>query len=188
MKYLVFFLLFSCASEEKTIQQKSSAPDPIVWKTKCEEEGDALSCARYGYHSKDIAYTRQACFLGDQNSCFNLREIENRAPNQNFAIINSNQGQIFSCYVNHSIDFDNGEGEKKDKKIDLVFIINTLGKISSLSVQGEKISEKFKECVMNSFAAKKFVAAEHDQSIMYGLVMPAVTRDKRLEKRPKMLD
>lgn len=182
-------LLAACATPEN----KVAVPErPQVHleelKTKCENEGHALSCARYGYYTKDLSYTRYACSLGDQTSCFNVREVENRAPTQNFNIIESNKNQIFGCYINHSIDTDMGEGIKEDKKVDLVFVIDTAGKISSLSIQGEKISQKFKSCVMNAFASKKFVASDREQSIIFTLLMPKIKHDKRLDKKPGLLD
>lgn len=186
-KIFFLFFLISCATAEQknsAVAVKPAAFNPEEFKIKCEKERIALACARYGYLTKDISYTKEACILGDENSCFNLREIENKAPSQNFSIINSNQSQIFGCYINHSIDTDSGEGVREDKKVDLNFVINTSGMISSLSVQGEKLSDKFKECVVNSFGSRKFIPAERDQSIRYSLVMPAVKRDKRLDKRP----
>lgn len=183
------FLLFSCSSPKVAPAVKAPQVSHEQLKTECEQKSIALSCARYGYLTKDLAYTRQACYLGDQNACFNVQEIENRAPNQNFAIINAHQGQIYGCYVNNSIDEDNGEGVKNDKNIELVFLINSRGELASLSVIGETLSQKFKDCVMSSFTSKRFIAVDREQSIRYELSMPAVTRDRRLKgKRPGYFD
>jgi len=176
-------LILACAQvEEKKVVSKA-ADNLQELKSKCETQAHVLSCARYGYLTKDLNYTREACRLGDENSCFNVREIENRAPNQNFSIITNNQNQIFGCYVNHSIDLDNGEGKKADKEVNLLFTINPLGNISSLTVLGEKLSPKFKECVVNSFGSKKFTPLPHDQSIRFNFLMPAITRDRRVKQQ-----
>ena len=188
MRYFLILFLFGCAVQEtKTVSTAPIQVDLEDLKKKCENESHTLSCARYGYLAKDLSYTRHACYLGDQNSCFNVQEVENRAPNQNYAIINSHQGQIFGCYVNNSIDENNGEGVKKDKEIDLVFNINLEGKISSLSVIGQKLSQKFIDCVKSSFTARKFIAVDREQSIRYSMTMPEVATDKRLKGKRKTL-
>lgn len=184
MKLLFLFFLISCATEVK----KTEAPAPAQvnqdeLRYRCENDGHAISCARYGYLTKDLSYTRYACRLGDKNSCFNVQEIENRAPNQNFAIINAHQGQIYGCYVNNSIDETNGDGVKREKEIELIFQIDTRGEITSLSVIGQTLSQKFKDCVVSSFTAKKFIATDFIQSIRYSFGMPEVATDKRMKGR-----
>lgn len=182
MKILFLLILLGCATEVKKVETASESQinyDEL--KKKCESERHAISCARYGYLTKDVAYTRYACNLGDQNACFNLSEIENRAPNQNFAIINAHQGQIYGCYVNNSIDEHNGSGAKKEKEVELVFQISPQGELTSLSVIGQTLSQKFKDCVVRSFTAKKFLAVDYVQSIRYSFAMPEVATDKRLK-------
>lgn len=180
---LLFFFLFGCATANKpAVAPEKPLEDHALLKQNCEEKADKLACARFGYITKDLAYTREACRLSDENSCFNLREIENRAPNQNHAIINSHQGMIYGCYVNNSIDTDNGENARKDKDIYLIFNIDTFGKVSSLDVQGKNLSEKFKKCVIDSFTSKRFVPLDHNQAIRYSMILPEVTRDKRIKQ------
>lgn len=186
MRLLFLFLLVSCATEVKKTESPVKAPVQVNQdglRDKCENEAHAISCARYGYLTKDITYTRYACRLGDQNSCFNAQEIENRAPNQNFAIISAHQGQIYGCYVNNSIDENNGDGLKKEKEIELIFQIDTRGELTSLSVIGQTLSQKFKDCVISSFTAKKFIAVDFIQSIRYSFAMPEVATDKRMKGR-----
>lgn len=173
-KILFLLLLVGCATTgDKTPAVARNQENPLDHKLKCEEENNALACARYGYVSKDVAYTRRACVLGDRSSCFNLEQIESRAPQQNLAIISANQGQIFNCYANHTIDKE----EIGNKEVYVVFVINPSGKIASLGVDGRQFSDKFKSCVVDSFASKKFMPLERDQHIRYGLVMPSMKKE-----------
>ncbi len=165
------------------------APESLAQlRSDCEARSLPLACARIGYLTKDFDYTARACQLGDEGSCFNLEEHRGRAPNQNFALINSNQGLIYSCYVNHSIDSDDGRSSKTIKKVILDFLIDTKGVLTRLAVDGDALSPKFKACVLSSFSAKKFIATDQEQSIRYALEMPGVVRDRRLDKQPAVLN
>jgi hypothetical protein len=173
MRFLFLALLFSCSSPELRKEQVQKPLDnPEVYLKKCEENHDSLACARYGHLTKKIEYTKKACYMGHQNSCFNLEQYENRAPQQNLAIISSHQGMIFGCYANHTLDKE----ERGEKEIYLTFVINTFGKLVDLSVSGEKLSQKFKDCVISSFSSRKFMPLERDQNIRYGIVLPSVKK------------
>ncbi len=188
---LVFLLiLFSCATAKVNTTTAPGKPTESLGQLKieCETQSMALACARFGYLTKNFDYTARACQLGDQGSCFNLEEQRGRAPNQNFALINSNQGLIYSCYVNHSIDSDDGRNSRTTKKVILNFLINTTGHLTNLSVDGEGLSGKFKACVLNSFSSKKFIPSDREQSISYALEMPGVIRDRRLDKLPAVMN
>lgn len=181
--FLFLLFLIGCATANKpAVAPEKPVENHALLKQNCEQNADKFACARFGYLTKEIAYTKEACRLGDDNSCFNVREIENRAPNQNLSIINSHQGMIYGCYVNNSIDLDNGENAKKDKDIYLIFNIDTFGKITSLDVQGKNLSDKFKKCVIDSFTSKRFVALDHHQAIRYAMILPEVTRDRRVKQ------
>jgi hypothetical protein len=187
---LFLLLLVSCAAADQTTSAVSGKKIESLRELKedCEARSRALACARYGYLTKDFAYTGRACELGDQGACFNLEEQRGRAPNQNFALINSNHGVVYGCYVNHSTDSDDGRGTRTVKEVVLNFLIDSSGKLANLTVDGDRLSEKFKDCVLNSFSAKKFVASDREQSIRYALEMPGVVRDRRLDKRPAVLN
>ncbi len=189
-KLVSLLLLYSCATADvtPTAVAGKSTESLRQFKDDCETKSIALACARFGYLTKDLDYTARACQLGDQGSCFNLEEQRGRAPNQNFALINSNQGLIYGCYVNHSIDSDDGRNSKTIKKVILNFLIDTTGKLTHLSVDGDGLSDKFKACVLNTFSSKKFIPSDREQSINYALEMPGVVRDRRLDKRPAVMN
>jgi hypothetical protein len=189
-KIVLLLLLYSCATAKlKTAAVAQRGTESLSQsKDDCETKSIALACARFGYLTKNLDYTARACQLGNQGSCFNLEEHRGRAPNQNFALINSNQGLIYGCYVNHSIDSDDGRNSRTTKKIILNFLIDTTGKLTNLSVDGEALSLKFKFCVLHSFSAKKFIPSDREQSISYALEMPGVVRDRRLDKLPAVMN
>lgn len=180
----IFCLTFVACGTTPQQPKKQTELNLEQLRISCEEVGNAQDCAKYGYHARSLEHTKKACGLGDDNSCFNVMEIENKIPNQNFAIIGSQQQLIFGCYVNHSIDMDNGEQEKKDKVVNFFFDIDTMGKIANITIDGEVLSDKFKKCVTDGFTSKKFMALDRNQIIRYDFVMPAVTTDRRLKNNP----
>lgn len=188
-KAISLFLAFSCGTIEQNLKELDKPrPEPMdlslpELKAQCETFRDAKACAKYGYHGKSPEHTRMACDYGDKDSCFNLRQREEKAPSQNMAIIQSQHSLIFGCYVNYSIDTDLGENKKEDKIVNMMFDIDTNGMIANLSVDGEKLSEQFKSCVKAGFTAKRFIPTERHQLIKYDFVMPAVKRDRRIPQK-----
>lgn len=183
-KTLLCLTFVACTSGPVQKAEKKPQLNLEQLRISCEEVGNAQDCAKYGYHARSLEHTKKACGLGDDASCFNVMEIENKIPNQNFAIIGSQQQLIFGCYVNHSIDMDNGEQVKKDKVVNFFFDIDTMGKIANITIDGEVLSDKFKKCVKDGFTSKKFMALDRNQIIRYDFVMPAVTTDRRLKNNP----
>lgn len=179
----------SCGSLEQDFKQfqkpKQESLDLSLpeLKAQCETFRDAKACAKYGYHGKSPEHTRLACDYGDKDSCFNLRQREEKAPSQNMAIIQNQHSLIFGCYVNYSIDTDMGENKREDKIVNMIFDIDPTGNISNLTVEGEKLSEEFKNCVKGGFTAKRFIPTERHQLIKYDFVMPAVKRDRRIPQK-----
>jgi hypothetical protein len=195
LSVFILAILVSCTSAplKKDIADQSDVikNDPMFIKTDCEQNHDALSCAKFAYKLKNsdpdlyLKYTSLACDLGDQSSCFNLGQLKGKVFDYNLTVLKREEGQIFSCYAYHSEDVKTSEvkmGEKEHKVLNLSALIDQSGKLQKMTLDGRNLNAQMERCIQGIYHSKKFVGADKDMLLSLTLLMPVQYKEKDVAK------
>ncbi len=179
---ILFLLITGCSSNKPAVPTAPAVEDLTVFKKNCDENHVALACAQYGYKIKKddlsagLIYTKKACDLKHEQSCFNMVQIKDRAIEQNAKIIREHLEEIRSCYVVHTVKNDKRGFSLKNpddqKVLKLQFMIDQNGNLAKFNLRGKKLTEEIKNCVNTIYASKKFIGTDRPQIINMGFVMP----------------
>ncbi|MBT3583742.1 MAG: hypothetical protein HN509_02450 [Halobacteriovoraceae bacterium] len=170
------------------------------WERECTQERKGISCSKFAYHSKKknprsaLYYYQKGCKLGDKDACYNIKGIQNKSIEYNMSVIEKEQENIFSCYVNYTSDRAKKKSmldfsyNKEHKKIKIIAQITKKGKLGSISIGGEKLNMKGRRCMKKIFVSKPFLPSKHGQRLSLSLLVPKHYTRKKAGTLEKAVD
>lgn len=186
---LALLMASGCAGTKSTPKSKKTQYSQAEMKKlrkECLMEDKALSCATYAYRSYDekpaesISFYNKACKLGDQNSCFTVKSIKQKAISKNLAIFERKNEMLDQCYITFgpkhegALNMVHSSSENNYIDVRVSVNINPDGSVqgTTTSVKDiKKLDRRLNLCMLEVAKLAEFIPSDEYQRITLKIKM-----------------